>query len=185
MKSLIHALSAVLLLSLAACGEDVVTAEAPAPEEMTRDAIGHYCNMIVADHPGPKAQLHLKDASAPVWFSSVRDAVAFTLLPEEPKAITAIYVNDMAKAMNWDSPEPGTWIAARDAWYVIESDRRGGMGAPETVPFSDRDAASRFAAKHGGRLVRWEEIPADYVLAPVDEPASHQTSHHQGHGEQQ
>ncbi len=185
MKPLIQSIAGVLLLALAACGEEVSTAGAPAPEEMTRAAIGHYCNMIVADHPGPKAQLHLRDAAAPVWFSSVRDVVAYTMLPEEPKSITAIYVNDMAKATNWDSPEPGTWIAARDAWYVIGSDRRGGMGAPETVPFSDRDAANRFAAKHGGRLVRWEEIPVDYVLAPVDEPASHQTSHHPDHGAKQ
>ncbi len=185
MKPLIRGLTAMLVLTLAACGEEVSTAKAPTPEEITREAIGHYCSMIVADHPGPKAQLHLRYAAAPVWFSSVRDAVAYTLLPEEPKAIAAIYVNDMAKAANWDSPEPGTWIDAREAWYVIGSDRRGGMGAPETVPFSDRDAASRFAANHGGRLVRWEEIPADYVLAPVDEPASHQTSHHHGPGAKQ
>ena len=103
-----------------------------AAQELSREAIGHYCNMIVADHLSPKGQKYVADSDQPVWFSSVRDTIAFTLLPEEPKNIAAIYVNDMGRA-SWESPEPETWIEARSAWYVIESSRRGGMGAPEPV----------------------------------------------------
>ena len=83
----------------------------PAPVEPTRDASGHYCGMILLDHSGPKAQVHLPDEPEPVWFSSVRDAIAFTMLPEEPRNFTAMYVNDMGVAQ-WDVPEPGTWIDA-------------------------------------------------------------------------
>ena len=36
---------------------------------------------------------------------------AFTFLPDEPKSVVALYVNDMGQA-NWDSPEAGTWIDA-------------------------------------------------------------------------
>jgi hypothetical protein len=50
----------------------------------------------VLDHPGPNGQIFIKGQAEPVWFASVRDTVAFTLLPEEPKDVTAIYVNDMA-----------------------------------------------------------------------------------------
>ena len=86
-----------LALTTTACGEEQV-AEAPPPAELTREAIGYYCNMIVEDHSGPKGQIFLSDKSDPIWFSSVRDAIAFTLLPEEPKNIAAIYVNDMGAA---------------------------------------------------------------------------------------
>ena len=158
-------LSAPLLA--AACGEDQ-TAEAPPAHEITRDAVGYYCNMIVADHPGPKAQIFVAGREPPYWFSSVRDAIAFTLLPEEPRDI-ALYVNDMGRATHWDSPEPGTWIDARDAWYVLESSRRGGMGAPEAVPFSDPSAAHDFVMDYGGRVVAFADIPAPYILGEVDE----------------
>ena len=124
-------LLALVLPALASCGDDQ-DARAPAAQELSREAIGHYCNMIVADHQGPKGQIYVADRDQPVWFSSVRDTIAFTLLPEEPKNIVAIYVNDMGRA-SWEAPEPETWIEARGAWYVIESSRRGGMGAPEAV----------------------------------------------------
>ena len=149
-------------LLLTACDEPEQVAK-PAPRDLTREAIGHYCQMIVADHKGPKAQVFLTDRQAPIWFSSVRDAIAFTLLPEEPKNIAALYVNDMAKA-SWDAPEPDTWIEAEGAHFVIESERRGGMGALEAVPFGDLGEAKAFVARHGGRLVRYGEIPSDYIL---------------------
>ena len=120
---------------LAACERSTPTAAAPPPIEVTADATGHYCGMLLAEHEGPKGQIHLSSRSEPVWFSSVRDTVSFLRLPEEARDIAAVYVNDMGKAANWEDPEDGTWIDAREAWFVIESDRRGGMGAPEIVPF--------------------------------------------------
>ena len=120
------------LIALAACGEDTPVA-APKPIELTRSDVGHYCRMIVVDHKGPKGQIHIKGRPKPVYFSSVRDTIAFTMLPEEPKRIAAIYVNDMTKA-KWENPGPGTWIKARDAYFVIGSSRRGGMGRPKRCP---------------------------------------------------
>jgi copper chaperone NosL len=87
-----------------------------------------------------------------------------------------------ARRKNWHQPEPGTWTEARDAWFVIDSDRRGGMGAPEAVPFSHEDAAEAFRTAHGGSIVRFDDIPQDYVLGPVeldDQPSGHST--HSGH----
>jgi len=192
------------LLLLPACGEEQ-TAQAPQPQELTRAAIGHYCNMIVEDHPGPKGQIFLAGRADPIWFSSVRDTIAFTLLPEEAKNIAAIYVNDMSRA-SWQAPEAGTWIELRNAWYVIGSDRRGGMGAPEAVPFSERAAAQAFTVRHGGEVAALADIPADAILGEIpnserpsgqghaegamshgrqgasDEP--HQAGHGAGHGQQ-
>ena len=170
----------VALTFLAGCGEETQVAR-QAPLEPTRADIGYYCNMIVVDHPGPKAQLFLKGAEEPIWFSSVRDAIAFTLLPDEPKAISAIYVNDMTEA-DWEKPEAGTWISAEAAIYVISSNRRGGMGALETVPFGDREAAAAFAAEFGGKIVALKDVPQDYVLSADLEPAE-MTEMDMQHGE--
>ena len=171
------ALYAIALL-LAACGSETVVEVPPPPQELSREHIGYYCNMIVVDHQGPKGQIHLTDGKPPVWFTSVRDTITFTLLPGEPKNIAAIYVNDMGKA-DWASPEPGTWIDARNAWYVIDSDRRGGMGAPEPVPFSDQQAAVKFSEANGGSVVAYADLPPDYFLNVAS--ASHGPGTHPEH----
>jgi len=165
------ALGALLAAGLVGCADDEQVAAAPPPAALDRDAIGYYCSMIVADHVGPKGQVHLSGKDEPFWFSSVRDTVAFTMLPGEPRNIAAIYVNDMGRA-SWEQPEPDTWIDAREAWYVVGSGRTGGMGAPETVPFAERDAADGFARAHGGSVARFAEIPEDAVLGTVDPPVA-------------
>jgi copper chaperone NosL len=167
MRTFALALALTGALVLAGCGEK--TAEAPPPpNDLTAEAIGHYCGMGVLEHTGPKGQIILASRIDPVWFSSARDAFSFTMLPEEPKDIRAIYVSDMAKAKNWEEPGPANWVDARKAFFVIDSRMKGGMGAPETVPFSDRSAADKFAAEHGGRVVTFGEMPRDYVLGATD-----------------
>lgn len=153
---------------VAGCGQEAAPPPMPLPDEVTYASVGRYCGMTLADHEGPKGQIHLQGQAEPVWFSSVRDTIAFTRLPEEPRDIAAIYVNDMGRARNWAQPEPGTWIDARKAWFVIDSDVRGGMGAPEAVPFSDQAAAEAFQAQHRGRVVQLADVPDSYVLGPVD-----------------
>lgn len=177
-------LSAVLIGGmLAGCKDESTTAAPPTPLEVQADATGHYCGMQLTDHTGPKGQIHVANGP-PYWFSSVRDTIAFTRLPEEPRDIVAIYVNDMGRASNWDQPEAGTWIDARQAHFVIESNQAGGMGAPEAVPFSDPAAAEVFRNEHGGRIVRLDEVPDDYVLGTVDlghQEATEASPRHSGH----
>ena len=45
--------------------------------EMTDEALGYYCQMYLADHGGPKAQVHEKGQEQPLWFSQVSDAVVY------------------------------------------------------------------------------------------------------------
>ena len=144
----------------------------PAPFSLTEEAMGRYCGMNVLEHDGPKGQIILTGALEPIWFSSVRDAIAFTLLPEEPKNIAAIYVSDMSVAPSWARPGADNWIDARKAVYVIGSPRRGAMGASEAIPFSTEEIARRFVADAGGKLVRFSEIPADYILSPSESSAT-------------
>jgi len=158
---------AAAVVPLAGCDRPQPAAHAPSPNEVLAEATGYYCGMLLADHEGPKGQVHLVGRDAPLWFSSVRDTIAFLRLPEEPRDIAAVYVNDMARAQNWSQPEPGAWVDAREAWFVIGSDRAGGMGAPEAIPFSREEVAQAFVAQHGGKVVRLDEIPDDYVLGAV------------------
>lgn len=78
--------------------------------------MGRYCGMNVLEHPRPKGQIILEPANEAVWFSSARDTLAFTMLPEEPKGIAAIYVSDMAKAPSWEEPGAENWVDARKAF---------------------------------------------------------------------
>ena len=159
-----------VMVALEGCGQQDIE-EPPKPFELTSSAIGHYCAMNVMEHAGPKGQVILASQIDPVWFSSARDTIAFTILPEEPKDIRAIYVSDMAKALSWQDPGANNWVDARKAFFVIGSTVQGGMGAPETVPFSDRAAADKFVAERGGRVVTFDQIPQDYVLGSEPNPA--------------
>jgi copper chaperone NosL len=145
----------------------------PAAHEMSDSSVAAFCGMSLQEHSGPKAQIFIDGQSEPVWFASVHDMFAFTLLPEEPKAVVAIYVNDMGRARNWDRPEPGTWIDAHKAYFVIGGRKTGGMDEKEAVPFANRAAAAAFIAENGGRQVRFSDMPEDYVLPyPTDTPSA-------------
>ena len=156
--------AALFSLLLAGCKEDVASAAKPPPQEPTATSVAYFCSMGVFEHGGPKGQIFRAGKSEPIWFGSVRDAIAFTMLPEEPKDVVAIYVNDMARAKNWDKPEAGDWVDARKAWYVIASDYSGGMGGNEAVPFSEEKAAGDFAKAHGGTVTRFDKLPEKYIL---------------------
>ena len=164
MKHVLVPLALFTPLLLAGC-EDKEKSPPPAPFALTSEAMGRYCGMNVLEHAGPKGQVILDaQVGEPIWFSSARDTLAFTMLPEEPKDIAAIYVSDMAKAPSWEKPGATNWIDARKAFYVIGSSAKGGMGAEEVVPFSTKEAAMQFAGKNGGRIVSFGEVPRDYVL---------------------
>ena len=156
--------AAALSILLAGCNQDIADLPKPPPQEPTATSVAYFCSMGLLEHGGPKAQAFRVGKSEPLWFSSVRDAVAFSMLPGEPKDTVAIYVNDMAKVRNWDRPEAGAWVEAHDAWYAIGSDYDAGMGGKEAVPFSDENVARSFTAAHGGSIVRFDDIPEKYIL---------------------
>ncbi len=149
------------VLALTACKEE--SAALPQPIEMSPEAVGFYCQMDLLNHDGPKGQIHLAGLPVPIFFSQARDTIAYLHMPEQNHAVQVAYVQDMSHAASW--AEPGDWIAADTAIYVAGSDKMGGMGAPEFVPFSDKAAALAFIAVHGGALLRFDEITPQHVLA--------------------
>jgi len=160
MRFIALALAAVLLM---ACNEEDVAA-LPAPLEPAGEASAHFCGMVVGNHPGPKGQIWLDGRDAPLWFPSVRDTIAYLMIPEREARVVAVYVNDMGRAGDWDAPAAGAWVLADRARFVLESDRRGGMGLPEAVPFASQDAAQAFVDRHGGRIVDLADVTPDDVF---------------------
>ena len=155
-------LSLLLFAVLLVACEKAPPVEIPPAQTLTREANGHYCLMTVVYHNGPKGHIILDDKKV-YWFTSIRDTISFTLSPEEPKNIAAIYVNDMNDA-NWDNPGLDNWIDARKAWYVLGSNKVGGMGYAEAVPFSLKEKAELFVTKHGGEIHTFDSIPKEYIM---------------------
>ena len=147
-------------LLLAACGETSDSAKPPPPpKNFTAESKGYYCTMNLTEHVGGKAQIILESRpDEPVWFSTVNQAFGFTRHPGEPKDIAAIYVTDMGQP-NSDT----AWIDAKTAYYVIESKFVSGMKTVDSVPFSDLAKAEAFAKENGGRVIRFDERPDEWI----------------------
>lgn len=156
------------LAFLVACKDDETAQNLPDALALTEDAAGHYCQMVILEHEGPKAQVHLDGYPAPLWFSQVRDGLAYILSPEQSAEILVLYVNDMGVAKSWAEPGADNWINANDAFYVVGSDVVGGMGAPEITPFGALAQANEFVSIHGGNVMQLNEISVETVLSPVE-----------------
>lgn len=151
-----------LVLVLSACREEEAK---PDPVALTPEATGYFCQMNLMEHAGPKAQAHLEGLPGmPLFFSQVRDVVAFERMPERDNRIVAIYVNDMGVAPSWEDPGTTNWIDAEKAVYVVGSTRMGAMEAPEFVPFADPARAAAFATQFGGKVMPLAEIPDSAVF---------------------
>ena len=161
--------SLCLLLVFAGCGENTIAVPAQ-PREPDSHAIGHYCRMTLTEHVGPKSQILLKGWQDPLWFTSVHDAfvyVAQDLVNEREMA--GFWVNDMGQG-RWEKPAPGSWIEAKGAYYVVESQKSAAMGGNEAVPFKARDRAEAFAKEFGGRIVDYRTALALIAEAPAGKP---------------
>ena len=120
--------------------------------------------MTLLDHYGPKGQIYLSDQNDVIWFSTVRDTIAFSMLPEEKNNIKAIFVSDMSKKSSWTSNIEINWVEAKKAFYVINSSVLGGMGEHEAIPFYNIQEANTFIKENGGVVVSFLNIPKTYIL---------------------
>ncbi|MGE3848571.1 MAG: nitrous oxide reductase accessory protein NosL [Gammaproteobacteria bacterium] len=162
------ALMCMLTFALWACdggagGKVAQTAAEPGP-----DAACALDGMLLADFPGPKAQIHYVGVAEPDYFCDTVEMFHLVLAPEQVRAIAALYVQDMGAA-EWDAPV-GHWIDAKQAWYVVGSKRLGSMG-PTIASFAREADARRFADEHGGAVHAFAAITAD--MAVLDGGALH------------
>lgn len=155
----------VALLGLTACGQ---TEQAPPmPQEIAQGTSCTLDGMLLADFPGPKAQIHYAQG-ATEFFCDTVEMFSIYLRPEQQKKIRALYVQDMGKT-DWNVPQ-GHWIDAKTAVYVQGSKLRGSMG-PTFASFADEGAAKAFIEKNGGKLLHFNQITPD--MAALDGGALH------------
>lgn len=133
---------------------------AVAPVEITAATVCELDGMLLADYPGPKAQIHRVGATTPEFYCDTVELFATLLRPEAVHAVAAAYVQDMGRA-DWEHPQ-GQWIDARQAFYVRGSKRRGSMG-PTLASFASEADAQRFAAQWGGTVLRYADIKPEMV----------------------
>lgn len=153
-------------LLLAACALPVVlwgcskseTAATVTAVEIEPATTCDFDGMLLADYPGPKAQIHYADAAAPVFFCDTVEMFSALLKPEQVRAVRAVLTQDMARA-DWEQPR-GHWFDARTGFYVVGSKRQGSMG-PTIASFAAEADAKKFAVEYGGKVLRFAEVKPD------------------------
>ena len=88
---------------------------------------------------------------------------AYLLDPERLHNINNAFFHDMA-VTPWEHPEEETYVDARQAWYVVGSNRKGAMG-PTLASFSTEQHAQAFADQYGGKLYPFEQLNLQLISA--------------------
>ena len=145
---------------LAGCGDKAAEQQSLAPVEIDRSTSCELDGMLLADYPGPKAQIHYAGQEKPSFFCDTRELFNTLLAGEQVRAVRAVYVQDMGKA-DWNEPK-GHWLDAKTAVYVLGSKRHGSMG-PTIASFAQEADAAKFAGEHGGKVLRFADIKLDMV----------------------
>lgn len=144
-------------LTLAACNSENKTG---GPLEIADHTTCSLDGMTLADYPGPKAQIHYVQGD-PDFFCDTVEMFSIYLRPEQQKAISAVFVQDMGKA-DWKTPK-GHWIDARKAFYVVGSKLEGSMG-PTIASFAEESAARHFAEQYGGKVLPFAQVTPDMAV---------------------
>ncbi len=155
-------LAALAVLTLTACSGDEEQAIAkPEPVHFESGDECHVCGMIIEGFPGPKGEAITEKDQQVRKFCSTRDMFAWMLQPENANRDHTLYVHDMAQT-GWQDPNDAALIDAREAFYVVGSDRKGAMG-PTLASFAAQADATGFAAEHGGEVLAFQEITLDHL----------------------
>ena len=152
-------LSAMAACALVGCGQST-TGKSVTAVEIDPHTTCDLDGMLLADYPGPKAQIFYAGKDTPTFYCDTVEMFNTLLSPEQVKAVTAAYVQDMGKA-DWDQPR-GNWILAKDGYYVLGSKKHGSMG-PTIASFAQEAEAKKFAGQWGGKLLRYAEIKPEMV----------------------
>lgn len=153
-RTFLLAAGAAPVAPLLGCGKSD-TAGAVAPVEIDTATACELDGMLLADYPGPKAQIHYAGTAAPVFFCDTVEMFAALLRPEQVRAVRVAFVQDMGRA-DWDKPR-GHWFDARSGIYVVGSRRHGSMG-PTIASFAAEADAKKFASEYGGKVLPYAEV---------------------------
>lgn len=176
---------------LAGCSEpEEQVTERPEPVHFESGDECHVCGMIITNFDGPKGQAITVREQATRKFCSTRDMFSWVLQPENAKRDHTLYVHDMAQT-DWEHPDDTALIDAREAYFVVGSERTGAMG-PTLASFATESAAGEFMKEYGGQVLKYSEITLDHLNAgdpmggmsgmhEMSEPEGSQTAHSTDH----
>ncbi|MDX5386689.1 MAG: nitrous oxide reductase accessory protein NosL [Alteromonadaceae bacterium] len=160
-KWLIAALTAI---TLAGCSSDEQqTAAKPDPVHFDSGDECHVCGMVITNFPGPKGQAFTERQQHTRKFCSTKDMFAWFLQPENENRDHTLYIHNMAET-HWDHPDDTHLIDAREAFYVVGSERTGAMG-PTLASFETESEATDFAATYGGEILSFGDITLEHLNA--------------------
>lgn len=154
-------LAALVAATMTACGQQSGTPAVLAPIGIDSGTTCSLDGMLLADFPGPKAQIHYAGQAEPDFFCDTVEMFHIYLNPEQIRTVHGLYVQDMGQA-DWDEPR-GNWIDAKNAYYVLGSRRHGSMG-PTIASFALEKDAATFAARYGGKVYHFSDITPDMVI---------------------
>ncbi|WP_426306780.1 nitrous oxide reductase accessory protein NosL [Acidovorax facilis] len=143
------------LAGLTGCSQADNSAQSLKPVEIDRTTSCELDGMLLADYPGPKAQVRFAGQDKPSFFCDTVELFSTLLAGEQVRAVQALYVQDMGQA-DWNAPQ-GHWIDGKTAIYVVGGKRHGSMG-PTIGSFAQEADAKKFAAEFGGKVLRFAEI---------------------------
>lgn len=155
--ALVALVMAFLLLGLAGCGQHPSFPEQHAID-IDKGDVCAVCGMYIEAGPGPRAEAYVQGYKAPLKFGSTRDFFAYVLQPENKSGLQHLFVQDSAR-IDWTHPSNSaqTFVDARTAYYVAWQPLRGLMG-PTFASFGNRREAETFVTKHGGEILRFDDI---------------------------
>ncbi|HFC53107.1 MAG TPA: nitrous oxide reductase accessory protein NosL [Gammaproteobacteria bacterium] len=146
----------ILAAALTGCSGEKPAVQALEPD---RSSICALDGMLLLDYPGPKGQILYKDGEREFYCDTI-ELLSIYLRPEQQRGIRAIFTQDMGST-DWKEPRDH-WIDATKAFYVRGSDLHGSMG-PTFATFARREDANSFIEKHGGELLRFDQITVEMV----------------------
>lgn len=152
--------AAGVVLGLSGCSEGAGGPKALTPVEIGSATSCELDGMLLADYPGPKAQIFYEGASEPFFTCDTVEMFNMLLRPEQVRKVAAVYVQDMGQA-DWEQPK-GHWMDARSGYFVLGGKRHGSMG-PTIASFSQVADAEKFITQWGGQLMRFADVKPEMV----------------------
>ena len=140
-----------LVASLTACSNQ--PAETMVPIEIGQDTSCALDGMLLADYPGPKAQMHFEGGQT--GFLRHRGDVLH--LPQTGAGETGQGVVCSGHGQGRLGGAKGHWIDAFKAFYVQGSSVHGSMG-PTIASFASEADARAFSEKNGGKVMGFKGL---------------------------
>ncbi len=133
--------------------------------EITNKTVCANDGMFLFDFDGPKAQIIWTDNDVVSFFCEPREAFYELFNTVNKKRIKFFFVQNFSN-VPWGA-YVGRWILAKNAFFVIDSDKNGAMGV-SYVPFESYQDAVAFQLVYGGEVLNYNEISLKHVIKSND-----------------